>query len=144
VRPIDERRELGHGELGAQLVGLRRGEPARGHHFPDVNAALGVLSDCCAHVASHRAAEEVAVTAGGRDRRSRRHHAWQVRGHPESQRPVAAVAQISDGRHAGRGMSAKGLHDHHVDRLVGHGPGALEPTEGGVRDQMSVAVEQPW
>jgi len=75
VRPVDERHEIGHGELSVQLVGLRRREPARGHHLHDVNAALGMLRDGCAHVAGHRAAEEGAVAAGGRDRRPRRDHA---------------------------------------------------------------------
>jgi hypothetical protein len=40
-------------------------------------------------------------------------------------------------------VRAEGLHDHHVDRLVGHRADALEPTEGGVRNQVRVAVEQP-
>jgi hypothetical protein len=72
---LDDRHEIGHGELGAQLVGLRRREPAGGHHLHDVNAALGTFRDGCAHVADHRAAEEVAVAAGGRDRRPRCDHA---------------------------------------------------------------------
>ncbi len=75
VRLVDERHELGHGELGAQLVGLRRREPARGHHLHHVNAPLGMLRDRGAQVAGHRAAEEVAVAAGSRERRPGGDHA---------------------------------------------------------------------
>ena len=78
VRLLDERDEFGHGELGAQLVGLRRREPARGHHLHHVNAPLGMLGDRRAHIAGHRTAEEVAVAARGRERRPRCDHARQT------------------------------------------------------------------
>lgn len=40
-------------------------------------------------------------------------------------------------------MSSQRVRNDHVDRLAPHRPGALQPSEGGVGDEVGVAVDQP-
>jgi hypothetical protein len=40
-------------------------------------------------------------------------------------------------------VSAQRVRDDQVDRLPRHRPGALQPSEGGVGDEVGVAVDQP-
>ena len=143
VRLVDDRGELCDGELGAQLVGARRREPTRGHHLDHVDAALGVLRDRRAYIAVHDSAEEVAMPARGGERRPRGDDARQAGAIPEHERTEAAVAEIADRRHPGHHMSMQRVLDDRVDRLIGHRSGPLQPSVGGVRDEMGVAVDQP-
>jgi hypothetical protein len=107
-----------------------------------VDAAPDVLRHRRADVAVHDATEVVAVPARGGQRWPRRDDAWQARTFPEADGAEAPVPQVPDRGHSRQHVRTERVRDHVVDRLAGHRCSPLQTSEGRVRNEVAVAVDQ--
>ena len=148
VGDLGELAQLVDGELRAQLVRAGGQEAAGRHHLDDVNAVLDPLDDRRTDAARphERPAEEVAVPVRHRDRRPCRddagralaepHRGGRACGTPLSPRSRTVVP-------AGRDLEGQRGARSPRPRPGVHRRRTLETTQGAVRNQVHVRVEQP-